>query len=124
MNRPSTPDRPDSPGLSAGSLWTLRVLALVGFAIAAVLLGHHVAAEWLQRSATVPFCGEVGWFDCESVLESRWSRWLGLPVAAPAVPVYLLLLQTLEATAPAARPPGGPRPILCIVGQSLAGAPG
>ena len=122
MNRPSTPDRPDSPGLSAGSLWTLRVLALVGFAIAAVLLGHHVAAEWLQRSATVPFCGDVGWFDCESVLESRWSRWLGLPVAAPAVAVYLLLALMVGAMKPGARPHGRTWPILCIVGGCLAGA--
>ena len=121
MSQPSATDRSNRPGLSAGTLWTLRGLALAGFAIAAVLLGHHVAAEWLQRSAEVPFCGNVGWFDCESVLESRWSQWLGLPVSAAAVAIYLLLTLMLGAMKPT-EPSWKTWPVLFIIGGCLVGA--
>ena len=50
---------------------------------------------YLSGSSEVPLCG--GGFDCGSVLGSRWSSVLGVPVSAGAVLVYASLLAVLRA---------------------------
>jgi len=61
----------------------ITVLALIGAAISAYLL-------WavLFRDGSAPGCIAIGGADCDAVLNSRWSQWLGLPVSGFAVVVY------------------------------------
>ncbi len=43
-----------------------------------------------RASGVAAGCGDgSAALDCEHVLSSRWSKWLGLPVSAPAVGLYL-----------------------------------
>lgn len=57
---------------------------------------------WLSFSAGGQGFGCGGWegVDCEAVLASRWSSWLGVPVSVLAVMVYATVLMTMQ---PAAR---------------------
>ena len=76
----------------------IRVLAAIAAVIASYMLvtalqGGHVAG-----------CGPAS--GCESVLASRWSYWMGMPVSAPALLLYVsLFAATFWAVprAPAAR---------------------
>lgn len=63
-------------------LWCLRLLALVALASCGYLLYLSVA----QRS--VEGCGGDSGFDCDSILLTRWSLWMGLPVSFGAILVY------------------------------------
>jgi uncharacterized membrane protein/protein-disulfide isomerase len=65
-------------------LTLIRVLAAIAAALASYMLvtslqGSHVAG-----------CGPAS--ACEGVLASRWSSWMGVPVSAPALLLYLSLL--------------------------------
>lgn len=90
-------------------LWLMRLLALAGAGIAGFLLFVHVAAYIAKTTATVPFCSPIEWIDCNAVLNSRWGRWLGLPVAAPALVVYVAAIAALFAVTRAATPHGRAR---------------
>ena len=66
-----------------------------GFALARVLLllalGIAVYLAWGSfQGGSLPGCGPES--ACDKVLQSRWSHWLGFPVAVPAVLVYGALL--------------------------------
>ena len=64
-------------------VWLARITALA----AAVLSGYLLWAS-LAAAGHVAGCGDNGGPGCSSVLLSRWSTWLGLPVGAVAVVVY------------------------------------
>src|SRR5271155_3143001 len=66
-------------------------LALARPALAASGLGLSL---WMLRQSSgkrgLPGCGAGS--GCDAVTHSRWSRWCGVPVAAPASGLYFLLL--------------------------------
>lgn len=63
--------------------WTVCLLALVALA-----LSTYLAWVSLQAGDATIGCGVLPQFDCDHVLTSRWSVWLGVPVSVPAVAVY------------------------------------
>jgi uncharacterized membrane protein/protein-disulfide isomerase len=66
-----------------------RIAALVALAVCVYL-------AWVAlQGSKIAGCGETGPVDCESVLQSQWSRWFSLPVSIPAAGVYALLLVAL-----------------------------
>jgi len=67
--------------------WTLR-----GLSLTALLISGYLAGISLSQDVATAGCGGVGFFDCESVLGSRWATWFGLPVGVPAVAVYAGIL--------------------------------
>src|SRR5688500_7108299 len=77
------PDPAARRGAGAAWLWTVRSAAAVALALSGYLLVISVQGH---RAG----CGAG--HGCESVLASRWSRWLGVPVAAPALVVYAAIL--------------------------------
>lgn len=58
--------------------------------VAAAILGYLL---WVAVGGVgaVAGCGDAGLVDCDDVLASRWSRWLFLPVALPALLLYLAM---------------------------------
>jgi uncharacterized membrane protein/protein-disulfide isomerase len=71
-------------------VWLARVTALVAAAIGGYLLWASLAA-----AGHVAGCGDDGGPDCGSVLLSRWSSWIGLPVGLPAVGAYMAMFGLL-----------------------------
>ena len=71
-------------GVRPNALWAIRLLAATAFGLSVYLLWTA-----LQHSGPVG-CGAAA--GCAEVLGSRWSKWLGIPVSAPAAVVYLLML--------------------------------
>ena len=71
-------------GIRPAPLWAIRLLAASAFGVCLYL-------SWtaLQLSGPVG-CGAAA--GCAEVLGSRWSKWLGVPVSAPAATVYLSIL--------------------------------
>src|SRR5258706_195553 len=65
-------------------LFTIRLLLLAAIGLAAYLLSVSLSG------GAVAGCGPDS--SCDKVLHSRWSRWLGLPVSAVGLPVYLAIL--------------------------------
>ena len=66
--------------------WSLRIMALLGLGISVYLL-------WLSVTAgQAAGCGPGNGFDCGSVLASKWSTWLGVPVSLVAVVMYAAML--------------------------------
>ena len=62
------------------------VLATVGFALASYLAWHSFYAS------PVAGCGGSQVFDCEHVLNSRWSKVMGVPVGVLALPTYAMAI--------------------------------
>jgi uncharacterized membrane protein len=64
--------------------WLLTALPAVGAGL----------SLWIARRSTggrgLPGCGAGS--GCDAVTRSRWSKWLGIPVAAPAAAVYFVVL--------------------------------
>jgi len=88
---PLLAERPASSRL----LWIARFLALAAAGLS-TYLGWASAAQ----QGRVAGCGDQPGFDCASVLTSRWSAWLGLPVGFLASLVYLGLLAALVCVGP------------------------
>lgn len=80
-----------------------KILAALITLSALVAMGLSVYLAWSAWGAgEVAGCTADGAFDCDTVLSSDWSRWLGVPVAALGAIVYLAII---VATWPAARAP-------------------
>ena len=77
--------------------WLMRLLAIAGLGIALFLLFVHIAAHWAAARATVPFCSGLSWLDCESVLNSRYAQWIGVPTSLLAAMTYLVMTIALLA---------------------------
>ena len=72
------------PNTATASLVLVRVLASIAAVAASYMLftslqGGHVAG-----------CGPMS--GCEGVLASRWATWMGVPVSAPALLIYVSLI--------------------------------
>ena len=63
------------------SLLIIRILAAVALALSAYILWTS-----LSQTAELAGCGEGS--GCETVLQTKWSSWFGLPVSAAALLVY------------------------------------
>lgn len=80
---PSGKDRDPVPAPPAALTWAISLLALGAFAGSTALSYQSVGQPML------PGCGpESG---CNQVLASEWSRWFGVPVAAPAALLYAVM---------------------------------
>lgn len=73
------------PTRARAARWAIRLLALGAMVVSALLL-----AQSLAQGDVLPGCGAAS--GCESVLASAWSKWRGIPVAAPAIVVYAVAL--------------------------------
>lgn len=73
------------PVLSVAPRWAVRVLAWIAFAICAYLAWKAVIGDG-PSSACVG-----GGSDCHDVQTSRWSVWLGMPVAVAGLACYASL---------------------------------
>jgi uncharacterized membrane protein len=93
-------------------LWGVRLLALVAAGLSGYLL--YVSLT----SAAPAGCGPDS--GCEQVLDSRWARWLGLPVSAAAVAAYLAILVATFAAGPERAPFVRRRAWLALLALSLA----
>lgn len=76
--------------------WFLCALTLAAIAISSLLLYKSIVG------GTLPGCSASGTFDCDSVLATRWSHVLGVPVSALAIAMYLAVLVGLQLTTGAA----------------------
>jgi len=74
----------------------MRLLALVALGVSIYLLVKSISG------GTLAGCGDEGGVDCDHVLSSRWSTWLGLPVSGPATGMYVALLSVLLLAGPKA----------------------
>ncbi len=79
--------------------WSLRLLALTALCVAS-----YLAWISLQAGDAAVGCGGLPYFDCEHVLGSRWSSWLGVPVSLPAAIIYVVIFAASAAIGPG--PPG------------------
>lgn len=83
---------------------TRVVLAL----LAAAATGLSAYLAWLSfTGASVAGCDAGGAFDCDHVLATRWSSWLSVPIALPAVAIYGSILAVVAFLSP--RVPRGVR---------------
>jgi uncharacterized membrane protein/protein-disulfide isomerase len=77
-------DPPETPvqrlGPTAPIRWTLRAVLVAALALSIYLSWVFIAER--------PLAGCGGADGCESVLTSRWAKWLGIPVSFGAVAVY------------------------------------
>ena len=70
-----------------------KILAALISVLAAVALGVSAYLTWATwQPGTVAGCTAESLFDCDEVLRSRWSKWLGLPVSLLGACTYLALL--------------------------------
>ncbi len=77
------------------SLWALYLLTLfllIGTGIAGYLTWHHENQMYGSANVALANCPETQTTNCEIVNTSQYSELFGVPLAALAIPVYLLLL--------------------------------
>jgi len=88
--RPSATASAEAPGARPAGAAPSRLLSVsrVALGIAALVAGYLTYASF--TSGGVAGCGPEG--GCSEVLNSRWSKWLGIPVSLPALALYLALL--------------------------------
>lgn len=73
----------------------LAVLLLAGVAIAGYLAVHHENHVYGDATLSLANCPETETINCDVVNSSGFSEVLGVPIAAFAIPTYLLLLGML-----------------------------
>lgn len=98
-------------------VWLIRLLALVALAVAIYLL-------WSAGFKKTALAGCGPGSGCSLVLNSPWSRWLGLPVIVGAFGVYLTMLAATLYASPGALPhqQRGAWTILLLLAVLIAGA--
>lgn len=79
----------NSMELSAAKIRLLRSVCLLGLGICSYLAWTAFSMQPLIG------CGSGGTIDCGHVLNSTWSKVLGIPVSVPAVGLYLTMLSLL-----------------------------
>lgn len=78
-----------------------RLLALTlvaGVGIASYLVVHHENQVYGDATLALANCPESETVNCDLVNSSRWAEVAGVPIAALAIPTYLLLLGLLAAS--------------------------
>ncbi|HAI13523.1 MAG TPA: hypothetical protein DCM28_17585 [Phycisphaerales bacterium] len=81
----------DKKPVSSGLLWGARVLVFGALAVSGYLLYHS-----LSGGGAMAGCGADTAFDCESVLNSKWSKVGPVPSSALAIAIYLITLGSLN----------------------------
>jgi thiol-disulfide isomerase/thioredoxin/uncharacterized membrane protein len=71
---------------------------LAGMGIASYLVVHHENQVYGDATLTLGNCPQTETVNCDLVNSSRWSELLGLPIAALALPTYLLLIGLIVAS--------------------------
>ena len=126
----STPDQPElspadaiepEPGVAGRPgivIWFMRLVALV-----AVVAAVYLSAVTVTRG-NVAGCAAGGLFDCDRVLESRWSTWLGMPVSVFGSLNYIIALLALCLVGPrrTVQSTAGPWSVLVLSTTLAAGA--
>ena len=79
--------------LRARYRWAILVLSLTALSASVFLAWSTI------RVGSVLGCGNEGFFDCSHVLQSRWSKFLGISVSLPAAALHLTLITLLIASA-------------------------
>ncbi len=70
-----------------------KILTLLISVLAAIALGVSAYLTWVTwQSGTVAGCTAESLLDCDDVLASKWSKWLGLPVSLLGGLTYLAIL--------------------------------
>ncbi|NQU25439.1 MAG: thioredoxin domain-containing protein [Candidatus Nealsonbacteria bacterium] len=101
VNSDSRGETRSAHGRSAAARWTLRVLATVALAGASYLAWMSLLAG---PDALLGCVVDLPYFNCEHVLTSPWSYWLGIPVSVVAVGVYVAILTASLLIGPTRRP--------------------
>jgi thiol-disulfide isomerase/thioredoxin/uncharacterized membrane protein len=76
-------------------VWAATVLAIVlaaGIVISAQLVAHHENRVYGDATASLANCPGTETVNCDLVNASSWSEIAGVPIAALAIPTYLLLV--------------------------------
>ncbi len=81
--------------IATGALALLSLVLVAGLGIAVYLTWHHENKLYGDPSVALGNCPQTETVDCEAVNTSAWSELVGVPVAALAVPAYLLVLGLL-----------------------------
>ena len=76
----------------------LVVALLAGLGIASYLVAHHENQVYGDGTLTLGNCPQTETVNCDLVNSSPWSEIMGLPIAALALPTYLLLLGLIVAS--------------------------
>jgi thiol-disulfide isomerase/thioredoxin/uncharacterized membrane protein len=76
----------------------LALALLAGLGIASYLVAHHENQVYGDATLALANCPESETVNCDLVNSSRWSEIAGVPIAALALPTYLLLLGLLAAS--------------------------
>ena len=87
---------PRHAAVSDRALWAIRLLAVAALALSGYLLWQGLTHD------AAPGCGAGS--NCDYVLGSRWSRWLGVPVGGLAALAHAGVLLASFAAGPAAVP--------------------
>ena len=103
----------------AVTVWTMRLLAFAGLLIALFLSGVHFLAAFKAQRVKGPYCQILSFFDCDTVLNSEWATWFGVPVPLLGAAAYVALLAVLWR-----KPRHWNWWALCIVTGAIAGAAG
>ena len=62
-------------------------------ALSMTALGVSLFLAWSTiKVGSIAGCGTAGIFDCHHVLQSKWSKWMGIPVSIPAALLHLTLI--------------------------------
>jgi uncharacterized membrane protein len=88
-NSTAAPESAPSPAkpVVAGSAWSPILLARLCLVLAAAVALYLL---WVSvRGGSVAGCGPGS--DCDKVLQSRWSKWFGLPVSGFSLLIYAAL---------------------------------
>ena len=75
----------------------LSLLLAAGLCIGVYLAWHHENQLYGDATARLANCPESDTVNCELVNTSRWAELLGVPIAAYAIPTYLLVMILLWA---------------------------
>src|SRR5437867_3379940 len=70
----------------------LSLLLVCGLGIGSYLAWHHENQLFGDATARLANCPESDTINCELVNTSKWSELFGVPIAAYAIPTYLLVL--------------------------------
>lgn len=98
-----------------------RLLLMLVAVLAAVALCLAMYLTWTTWSATpVAGCDSTGLIQCDHVLSSPWSKWLGLPVSLLGALVYVGILATVAWVAK--RPSSLAWSVLVALGLMAAGS--
>jgi thiol-disulfide isomerase/thioredoxin/uncharacterized membrane protein len=75
----------------------LAAVLLAGLGVASYLVAHHENQVYGDATLALANCPQTETVNCDLVNASKWSELAGVPVAAFAIPTYLLLIGLLVA---------------------------